>query len=223
MATTHTETVLNRLGKSELVQLVLQTEASSVSQITNLTTEVKDLLGYFKKLETDLAVIMNVNSKPMERVVQTERRFWANAQYLRWDTAEVIGISSSIRDQGLEGNVSNLFEEIGVNIDEREIHACHHLKEKHRTIAKSVNRKDCTNILRVKRIWKTLIDLNCSFLRELKHLSTKVYVPVTEAFGINIRSLAQLEYCINFIQLMGLFVLNWKKMVRQKVQLACLI
>ena len=83
MATTHTEAVLNRLGKSELVQLALQTEASSVSQITNLTTEVKDLLGYFKKLETDLAVIMNVNSKPMEREVQTERRFRTYAQYLR--------------------------------------------------------------------------------------------------------------------------------------------
>ena len=83
MATTHTEAVLNRLGKSELVQLALQTEASSVSQITNLKTEVKDLLGYFKKLEADLAVIMNVNSKPMEREVQTERRFRTNAQYLR--------------------------------------------------------------------------------------------------------------------------------------------
>ena len=50
MATTHTEAVVNKLGKSELVQLVLQTEASLVSQITNLATEVRDLLGYFKKL-----------------------------------------------------------------------------------------------------------------------------------------------------------------------------
>ena len=56
MPTTHTEAVLNKLSKSELVQLVLQTEASIASQITNLPTEVKDLLGYFKKLESDLAV-----------------------------------------------------------------------------------------------------------------------------------------------------------------------
>ena len=74
MATTHTVVVLNKLSKSELVQLVLQTEASLVSQITNRTTEVKDLLGYFKKLDADLAVTKNGNSKLMERAVQTERQ-----------------------------------------------------------------------------------------------------------------------------------------------------
>ena len=67
MATTNTEAVLNKLSKSEPV--VLQTEASLTSQITKLTTEVKDLLRYFKKLEADLAVTKNVNSKLMERVV----------------------------------------------------------------------------------------------------------------------------------------------------------
>ena len=66
MDTTHNEAVLNKLSKSELVQLVLQTEASLASQITNLTTEVKNLLGYFKKLESDLTVTKNVNSKLRE-------------------------------------------------------------------------------------------------------------------------------------------------------------
>ena len=61
MATTHTKAVLNKLSKSELVQLVLQTESSLALQITNLTNEVKDLIGYFKKLEADLAVRKNVN------------------------------------------------------------------------------------------------------------------------------------------------------------------
>ena len=61
MATAHTEAILKILSKSELVQLVLQTEASLASQITNLTTEVKDLLGYFKKLEADLGVTKNQN------------------------------------------------------------------------------------------------------------------------------------------------------------------
>ena len=81
MATTHSETVLNKLTKSELVQLVLRTEASLASQITNLTTELKDLLGYLKKLEADLAVTNNVNSKFMGSIVQTERQYWSNAQY----------------------------------------------------------------------------------------------------------------------------------------------
>ena len=144
MAITHTATVLNKLSKSELVHLVLQTEASLASQITNLTTEVKDLLGYFKNLEADLAVTKNVNSKLMEMVVQTERQCWANAQYSRRDTIEVIGIPSSIRDKDLEDKVRNIFEEIGVNVNERDIQACHRLRERNRTIVKFVNRKDCT-------------------------------------------------------------------------------
>ena len=60
MATTHTETVLNNLRKSELVQLVLQTKASLVSQIANLITETKDLLGYKKDL------LWNKCKKPRE-------------------------------------------------------------------------------------------------------------------------------------------------------------
>ena len=79
MTTTHTQAVLNKLCKSELVPLVLQTEASLASQITNLTTEVEDLLGEYKKLEADLAVTKNVNTKLMERVVHTERQCWENA------------------------------------------------------------------------------------------------------------------------------------------------
>ena len=109
MATTHTEAVLNKLSKSESVQLVLQSESSLVLQITNLTNEVKDLTGYFKKLEADLAVTKNVNSKLMERVVQTQRQCSANAQYSSRDTTEVTGIPSSIRDQDLEDIVRNIF------------------------------------------------------------------------------------------------------------------
>ena len=156
MATTHTEAVLNKLSKSELVQLVLQTEASLASQITNVTTEVKDLLGYFKKLEADLAVKKNVNSKLMERVVQIERQCWANAQYSRRGTIEVISIPSFIRGKGLENKVRNIFGEIGVNVKERDIQACHRLREKDKTIVKFVHRKDCTNILRVKKDLKHL-------------------------------------------------------------------
>ena len=128
MATTHTEAVLNKLCRSELVQLEFQTEASLASQITNRITEVKDLLGCFKKPEGDLAVTKNVNIKLMEREVQTERQCRANSQYSRRDTTEVIDIPSSIKDQDLEDNMHNIFGEIGVNINEGDIHTCHRLR-----------------------------------------------------------------------------------------------
>ena len=53
--------------------------------------------------------------------------------------------------------------------------------------------------LGLKRIWNTLIHLNCPFLRELKYSLTKVYAPITGAFGINVRSLELIKNCISFI------------------------
>ena len=50
MAGAHTEAVLNKLSKSDLVQIILNTEANLRSQITKLTSEVKDFLDHSKKL-----------------------------------------------------------------------------------------------------------------------------------------------------------------------------
>ena len=156
MAGAHTEAVLNKLSKPELVQIILNTEANLGSQIAKLTTEVKDLLAYSKKLEADVAIVRNVNNKLVERVVATERRCWENAQHSRRDTLEVVGISISIRENVVEQKVCDVLQEIGVDICDRDIQACHRLKDKDRTIVKFTNRKDCLRILRVKRQLKGL-------------------------------------------------------------------
>ena len=74
MTGTHAETVLNKLNKPDLVQIVSNTQANLGSQIAKLTTEVKDLLAHSKKLEADVAIFRNANSKLVERVVATERQ-----------------------------------------------------------------------------------------------------------------------------------------------------
>ena len=71
---THTEAVLNKIAKPELVQLLLKTEATSGSQITDLSKEIKDTLTHLKKLEADIAVVRPVNDRLVERVVKTERQ-----------------------------------------------------------------------------------------------------------------------------------------------------
>ena len=86
MAGAHTEAVLNKLSKPDLVQIILNTEANLGSQIAKLTTEVKDLLDHSKKLEADVVIVRNVNSKLVERVVATERQCWEDAQYSKRDT-----------------------------------------------------------------------------------------------------------------------------------------
>ena len=58
MAGAHTEAVLHKLSKPELVPNILNTEANLASQIDKLTTE-----AHYKKLEPDVAIVRNVNSK----------------------------------------------------------------------------------------------------------------------------------------------------------------
>ena len=70
---THTEAVLNKLTKHELVQLLLKTEATLGSQITDLSKEIKYTLTHLKKLETDIVVVKTVNDRLVERLVKTER------------------------------------------------------------------------------------------------------------------------------------------------------
>ena len=50
----------------------------------------------------------------------------------------------------------DVFQEIGVDIFDRDIQACHRLKDKDRVIVKFTDRKDCLRILRVKRQLKGL-------------------------------------------------------------------
>ena len=103
-----------------------------------------------------MAIVRNVNSKLVERVVATERRCWENAQYSGRDKLEVVGIPMSVRDNVLEQKVCDVIQEIGVDIYDRDIQACHRLKDKDRTIVKFTNRKDCLRILSVKRQLKGL-------------------------------------------------------------------
>ena len=136
MAGVHTEAVLDKLSKPELLQIILNTEANLGSQIAKLTTEVKNLLDHPKKLEADVAIVRNVNDKLVESVVLTERQCWVNAQYSRRDTLEVVGIPMSVRDYVLEQKVCDVIQKIGVDICDRDIQASHRLKDKDRTIVK---------------------------------------------------------------------------------------
>ena len=61
-----------------------------------------------------------------------------------------------------------VFKMIGVEIDELNFQASHRLKEKGRTIAKFVDRKDCLQILRVKKELKSLDSTELDFPENTK-------------------------------------------------------
>ena len=67
--------------------------------------------------------------------------------------------------------VHGVFKKIVVQIDERDVQACHRLKEKERTTVKCVNRKDYLQILMVKKELKSLDPKELDFLE-----NTKIYV-----------------------------------------------
>ena len=52
MSGTHTEAVLNKLTKPELVQLLLKTEATLGSKIFDLSKEIKDTLTHLTGLSS---------------------------------------------------------------------------------------------------------------------------------------------------------------------------
>ena len=157
IAGTHTEAILNKFSKPELVQLLQKTEENMGAHIATLTAEIKEINNHLNKLEADVAVTKNVNTRLVDQLVDTERQCWANAQYSRRECLEVVGIPTSVKD-ALEDKVLNVFREIGVEIGQRDIQACHRV-ESSRTIVKFSNRKDCLQILKVKRQLK---DLDCA-------------------------------------------------------------
>ena len=159
MAGTHTEAILNKLSMPELVQLLLgNTEANMDAHIATLTAETKETDNHLNKLEADALVTKNLNSRLVDQLTETERQCWANAQYSRRECLEVRGISTSVKDDTLEDKVLNVFWEIGVEIAQCDIQACHGVKN-NQTVVNFSNRKDCLQMLRVK---KQLKDLNCA-------------------------------------------------------------
>ena len=91
----------------------------------------------------DISVIRTVNDRLVERVVKTERQCWENAQHSRGDTLVIAGIPNSIGNSALEETVHGVFRKIDFEIDERDVQACHRLKENEKILVKFLNRKDC--------------------------------------------------------------------------------
>ena len=118
-----------------------------------------------------MAIVRTVNSTLVERVVSKEQQCWENVQYSMRDMLEVVGIPMSGRDNALDRKVCEVFQEIGADICDRDIQACHHLKDQDQTIVKFTNRKDCLRILRVKRQLKGLDPLAMDLLE-----GTKIFV-----------------------------------------------
>ena len=81
-----------------------------------------------------------------------ERQCLANAQYSRRECLEVVRIPHQLDDNQLETKVLSIFEKVGCKTDPGFIDDCHRLGTNNdRVIIKFTRRKDCKQVLQVKK------------------------------------------------------------------------
>ena len=84
-----------------------------------------------------------------------ERQCWANAQYSRRQSLELVGIPQSVKDDDLEKVVTKIVNKVRINT-KRDMQGIHRIGKERRTIIKFSNRKDC----------QTKRDLNNSTMKD---------------------------------------------------------
>ena len=157
MTAIYTEDALRALNKTQLIELVLKLQEHTKGIINSLTEEMKNLNDNFKKLESDVAIITNVNNILCKQIVSGERQCGKNAQYSRRECVEVVGLPLSIAHDQPENTTCRVLQHTGANITNEKTESCHRLnKNADRTIVKFLRRKDCEQVMRVKSELKKL-------------------------------------------------------------------
>ena len=152
--TAYTEGTLDKLSKKELIGITLSLQ-NKVEQYSNVNTdaleEIRKFNENFAKLESEINIVKQVNTLLNKRVIDMARQCWANAQYSRRECLEVSGIPRDVSNENLESKVLEVFSKVGCEISSRDIEACHRLTNNDRVIVKFLRRKDCNQVMSVKR------------------------------------------------------------------------
>ena len=103
------EAGLRKLGKEEIIKLALEYQSkfeSTLSSINDIKTDLSELRKYYEKLEPDVIITKQVNSKLYDKIKFLERQCWANEQYSRRECLEISGVpeSASVNDPEVKVN-----------------------------------------------------------------------------------------------------------------------
>ena len=103
------EAALRKLGKEEIIKLALVYQSkfeSKLSSINDVKTGLSELRKYYEKLEPDVIITKQVNSKLYDKIKFLERQCWANEQYSRRECLEISGVpeSASVNDPEVKVN-----------------------------------------------------------------------------------------------------------------------
>ena len=76
-----------------------------------------------------------------------DRQCWANSQHSTREYVEVAGIPQSVPASDLK----RILEKVGMEVPAKDIDACHRIGKQGRIIVKFLRRKDCQQVLGVKK------------------------------------------------------------------------
>ena len=150
----HNEASLMKLNKKDLVCLLLDYQDKFNAILDDLKNNFDELQTKFTKLEADLNKSRNVNSKLSDRVINVERKCFANEQYSRRECLEISGIPRSVKDNELETKVLSILEEIDAPVNLGLVEDCHRIPSKgnlKKVILKLNLRKDARKVLLKKK------------------------------------------------------------------------
>ena len=106
----YSEEALRKLNKDDFIGIALSLQSKMESSIAKVLEERKLLNDKFDKLEVSIAVTRNANSLLSLRLVDIEKQCWANAQYSRRETLEIVGLSKSFKNDEAEANDCQIFK-----------------------------------------------------------------------------------------------------------------
>ena len=104
-----------------------------------------------------------------------------------------------------------VFKKIGVEIGKRDVQARHRLKEKERTIAKFVNRKDCLQTLRVKKELKSLDPTELDFPENTKIFVNEILCPFYRGIWNKFKTKRAIKKIHQFYTISGLMRVKAKE------------
>ena len=129
---------LSKLNKEDIVTYALGLQDKLINRISALETSFEESI---EKISSELVIAKHVNTKHQERIVTLEKKAWENEQYSRRECLEITGIPETVQNECLEEKVCKILKTIDIDIDTRQIEACHRIKN-NRTILKLSHRKD---------------------------------------------------------------------------------
>ena len=137
MAGVYTEETLKTLNKSQLIDLFLKNQEKTDNTINSLAEEIRELNKHFRRMESDIAIVKNVNNVLLKQVLSAEREVWRNAQYSRRECVKISGIPTSVDNKELEPTIWKVLQHIDIDITEEKIESYHRInKSSDRTILK---------------------------------------------------------------------------------------